>query len=399
MGRIREIEVSALPPSKDKLWMRLQSGDKCDILCYINGDWVKVTTASSSSSGSVSDEELEEIEQRISDVETACAAATKTANAATTAATKAQTTAESATTAAASATTAANEAKTEAAAATKNYNTLANQISTVETTANKAASDVLDAKSDAKTAAADAKSALEIANNLNNAEVNAKNVKLESDNSNLTGTSTVLSALEKIAAKVWYEKIAISSFTATPTAGTFEVGASVSAPTFTWSTTKTPAKTVINGVTQSDPTVTKYTMSSAITATKTVTLTVTESDEQAATASKSLTWTFGYGIYTGMATVPSSFTQDWIKNTLGGKVIKTTAAGSYTMKGSTTSQYWWLVVPTAWTIAFKTSLGSGGAEKVGTVASFVNDQGKTVSMSVYRASKVQGSDMAITVTQ
>lgn len=399
MGRIREIEVSALPPSKDKLWMRLQSGDKCDILCYINGDWVKVTTASSSSGGGMSDEELEEIEQRISDIETACAAATKTANAASTAAAKAQAAAGTATTTADSATATANEAKTEAATANKNYNTLANQISTIETTANKAASDVLDAKSDAKTAAADAKNALEIANNLNNAEVNAKNVKLESGNSNLAGTSTVLSAIEKLAAKVWYEKIAISTFTATPSAGTFEVGVSVSAPTFSWATTKTPAKTVINGTTLADPTVTTYSMSSAITTTKAVTLTVTESDEQAATASKSLTWTFGYGVYTGMATIPSSFTQDWIKNTLGGKSIKTTAKGDYTMKGSTTSQYWWLVVPTSWSIAFKTSLGSGGAEKVGTVASFVNDQGTTVSMSVYRASKVQGSDMTITVTQ
>ncbi len=399
MGRIREIEVSALPPSKDKLWMRLQSGDKCDILCYINGDWVKVTTASSSSGGGMSDEEIEEIEQRISDIETACAAATKTANAASTAAAKAQAAAGAATTTADSATATANDAKTEAATANKNYNTLANQISTIETTANKAASDVLDAKSDAKTAAADAKNALEIANNLNNAEVNAKNVKLESGNSNLAGTSTVLSAIEKLAAKVWYEKISISTFTATPSAGTFEVGASVSAPTFSWATTKTPAKTVINGTTLADPTATTYSMPSAITTTKAVTLTVTESDEQAATASKSLTWTFGYGVYTGMAAIPSSFTQDWIKNTLGGKSIKTTAKGDYTMKGSTTSQYWWLVVPTSWSIAFKTSLGSGGAEKVGTVASFVNDQGTTVSMSVYRASKVQGSDMTITVTQ
>ncbi len=399
MGRIREIEVSALPPSKDKLWMRLQSGDKCDILCYINGDWVKVTTASSSSGGGMSDEEIEEIGQRISDIETACAAATKTANAASTAAAKAQAAAGAAATTADSATATANDAKTEAATANKNYNTLANQISTIETTANKAASDVLDAKSDAKTAAADAKNALEIANNLNNAEVNAKNVKLESGNSNLAGTSTVLSAIEKLAAKVWYEKIAISTFTATPSAGTFEVGASVSAPTFSWATTKTPAKTVINGTTLADPTATTYSMPSAITTTKAVTLTVTESDEQAATASKSLTWTFGYGVYTGMATIPSSFTQDWIKNTLGGKSIKTTAKGDYTMKGSTTSQYWWLVVPTSWSIAFKTSLGSGGAEKVGTVASFVNDQGTTVSMSVYRASKVQGSDMTITVTQ
>lgn len=220
----------------------------------------------------------------------------------------------------------------------------------------------------------------------------ADKVSLDSADANLSSLDNVKAALEAIAAKVWYTKIAITAFNASPNSGTFEIGATVTKPTFTWTTSKTPAKTVINGQTVTGS---SYTMSSDITATKTITLSVTESEGGVATASK--TYTFGYAIYTGMGTVPSEFTQDWIKNTLGGKSIKTTAAGSYTMKGSTTNQYWWIVAPSSWSISFKTSLGSGGAEKVGTVDSFVNDQGKTVSMTIYRASKVQGSDMTITV--
>lgn len=222
----------------------------------------------------------------------------------------------------------------------------------------------------------------------------AEKVSLSSSDTNLSSVDNVKAALEAIAAKVWYTKIAITAFNASPNAGTFEVGATVSKPTFTWTTSKTPTKTVIDGQTVTG---TSYTMSSDITETKTVTLSVTESEGGVASSSKA--YTFGYAVYTGMATAPSSFTQDWVKSTLGGKSIKTTAAGSYTMKGSATSQYWWLVAPSSWSISFKTSLGSGGAEKVGTIDAFVNDQGKAVPMTVYRASKVQGSDMTITVVQ
>ena len=168
-------------------------------------------------------------------------------------------------------------------------------------------------------------------------------------------------------------------------------------PTLTWKTSKTPTKTVVNGVTLANPATTSYTLTADITANKTVTLTVT--DEAGGTDSKYLAWAFGYGVYQGMATVPSELTQEWVKTTLSGKQIKTSVNNtSYTMKGSTT-QYWWIAAPMAWTIEFSTSLGSGGAYKYGEVAGFVNDQGEAVPMSVYRAEQIQGGDMKITVVQ
>lgn len=225
--------------------------------------------------------------------------------------------------------------------------------------------------------------------------LSADKVTLASDDANLSSAKDVKAALEKIAAKVWYSKIAIQGLAVTAGGknGTYEVGTTVAAPTLTWKTTKTPVKTVCDGKTLS-ATATTYTASAAITANKTITVTVTESE--GGTASANLAWNFAYAVYTGMATVPASFTQEWVKTTLGGKALKTSAKGDYTMKGST-DKYWWLVAPSAWTVSFTTKLGDGGAEKAGEVADFVNDAGKAVPMTVYRANQIQGGDITITV--
>ena len=224
--------------------------------------------------------------------------------------------------------------------------------------------------------------------------VTADKVSFETDDSNLKDADDVKAAIEKLAAKVWYTKISITSYTATPASGTYEVGYTVNKPTLSWKTSKTPVKTVVNDVTQTDPSTTSYTMPTDLKATKTVSLAVT--DEAGGTDTKTLTWTFAYGVYVGMATVPTELTQDWIKNTLGGKTLKTTAKGTYTMKGSDT-KYWWIATPTAWSVNFSTALGDGGAEKYGDVENFVNDEGVEVPMTVYRAEQIQSGDMNITI--
>lgn len=226
-------------------------------------------------------------------------------------------------------------------------------------------------------------------------ELSAEKVLLTSSNENLLDVSNVKAAVEKIAAKVWYTKIAIQGLavTAGGTDGTYEVGFSVPAPTLTWKTTKRPVKTVCDDKTLT-ATATSYTAAANITTDRTIKVIVTEAEGGTATAS--LSWRFAYAVYSGMATVPASFTQEWVKTTLGGKTLKTTAKGDYTMKGST-DKYWWLIAPTSFAVDFTTKLGDGGAEKVGEVADFVSDTGKAVPMTVYRASKIQRDDMQITV--
>lgn len=230
-------------------------------------------------------------------------------------------------------------------------------------------------------------------------ELMDEKVKITSKEEHIGTTENVKEALELLAAKVWYSKIAIQNLavSAGGKATTYEVGSTASAPTLTWKTTKTPTKTVCDGKTL-DATATTYKSTADITSTKTITVTVTEAE--GGTASASLTWTFAYAVYTGMAVYPDSvsdITQDWVKNTISGKTLKTAPKGDYTMKGSDSYEYWWFICPSVWTVDFTTKIGDGGATKVAEIADFVNDAGLTVPMTVYCADEVQGSDMTITI--
>lgn len=231
---------------------------------------------------------------------------------------------------------------------------------------------------------------------LKDATISAENVILTSEDPNLTDTDNVKAAIEKIATKVWYSKIAIQNLKVTDGGqpGTYEVGSTLSAPTLTWTTTKPPVKTTCDGK-ELYKTATTYTAADSISASKIISVSVTEAE--GGTVTSSLYWYFYYSIYTGMATVPDSYTEYWVKNTVGGRKLVANAKGDYTMKGSTTAEYWWLVCPSAWSLKFVTKIGEGGAEKVAEIADFVNDAGKVVPMTVYRANQIQASDTKITV--
>ncbi len=392
MARLYNIEISKFPPTADKLWVRIKDNGSYDILCFINGEWQELSAVSEDNK-TVTAESVTSLQAQITDIIAELDKVRATANAANAAAATASSDA-------AAAADAAESANASADSTNKTYSTLAQTVSTLSTNVTKASNDATTAKSDAATAKSKAESVENRLSVLNtyvaSLELDAENVTYTSGNDNLAGYKSVKSALDAIADKVWYAAIKITSFkVSTPAAsvnGMYEVGASLAAPTLTWTTSKTPKSATINGTAVTG---TSYTMKSAITAGTTVKLVVTESDAAAATSSSTLTWTFGKAVYNGMATVPASYTQAWIKGFT--KKIVTSASGSYTMQGSTTGQYWWLMAPTAYSVSFKTALGDGGAEKVAEVSDFVNDQGVTVPMTIYRASKVQGSNMTITV--
>lgn len=363
MGLIREIETSTTPPPVDRLWLRLAGAGRYELLYFAEGRWRRLTADGQSSGGGLTDEEREALEKKIAAAEKTAAEAGKTAA----------------------------EAKEYADA----------RISELTDGAPEAL-DTFKELADKAEALEGAITALEG----KTPEVTAEKTTLASDDANLSDVKNVKAALEKLAAKVWYSPITITSFTASPGAGTFERGYTVSAPRLTWATSKTPKKVTVNGVTLADPTQRTYTMPSDITATTTVTLTVTEPDSQGATARKAVNYAFGYAIYTGMAADTATFTADWIRKTVGGKAIKQRLASAeasedekrFVMKGDLT-KYWWLVAPTAWKLSFGTKLGEGGAKEVGEVPDFMNDQGQAVPMTVYRANNPQASNADIYVTQ
>lgn len=234
--------------------------------------------------------------------------------------------------------------------------------------------------------------------NFDEIEMIADKVSFYSDNTNLSSASTVKDAIELIANKAWYTQISISSFTSSPSAGTYEVGKVLSSPiTLSWATSKAFTKAVLSGAvshTTTDPSVKSYKYTSSISTNKTFTLTVTEAEGK--TAAKSLSFTFKYALYQGMAEIPSSYTSSWVKSTLRGKALADNWKSSFTVKASTT-KYWWFVYPKSWgTASFKTSLGDTTMVDVIDIDDFVNDEGVTVPMKVLRFPDLQNSDVTLT---
>lgn len=402
MRRIREIEISDCEPSFDKLWLKLRNG-KAELYCHINGEWDKIS-ADGSGGGSLSSEEIEAINKKIDEITNSCATAYTNANEAKNTASDAKDIADDAKQTASDAKVAADDAKAKADEANRNYNTFANQVSTFESNLQDLDNNVTEAKSNSSEAKNAVTTLSDSVNTMGNRIDNlqgqiddlsftADNVTLSSDDVNLKDTINVLTALEKIAAKVWYAAITIKSTSAEPATGTYEIGKTLSAPTISWTTSKTPTAITVNGA-AIDKSSTSYTLTSQLSSTTNVTVKVT--DDMGGTASKTFTWTFAYAIYTGMATIPSEYTQEWVKNTFT-KTLKTSASGTYTMKASTSGEYWWIVVPSSWSISFSTSLGRIDMDEPATISEFVNDEGKTVSMKIYKAKQVQGSDTSITV--
>lgn len=403
MRRIREIEISDTEPSGDKIWLRLKNGT-AELYCHINGNWEKITSATSAGGGGLTKEELDAINEQINEISQSCVTANTNANIATTNAQTANTTASEANTLAQVAETTASEAKKLAEDANMSYNTFANQVSTFTTRLEGVENDVMESNSYASEALDKANTVsgkvdnisseiISIKESIKELSLTADNVSLTTDDANLTGASNVKDALEKIAAKVWYTAITFKNTSASPEAKTYEIGKTLDAPTITWTTSKTPTAITVNGK-AIDKSSTSYILASQLSSTTNVTLKVT--DEMGGTASKTFTWTLAYAIYTGMATIPSEYTQEWVKNKFT-KTLKTSASGTYTMKASTSGEYWWIVVPSSWSISFSTSLGRIDMDEPATISEFVNDEGKTVSMKIYKAKQVQGSDTSITV--
>lgn len=406
MRRIREIEISDTEPSGDKIWLRLKNGT-AELYCHINGNWEKITSATSAGGGGLTKEELDAINEQINEISQSCVTANTNANIAKTTAQTANTTASEANTLAQDAKTTASEAKSLAEDANRSYNTFANQVSTFTTRLEGVENDVKESNSYASEALGKADTVSGKVDNISNEIISIKesikelsltadNVSLTTDDANLTGASNVKDALEKIAAKVWYTAITFKNTSASPEAKTYEIGKTLDAPTITWTTSKTPTAITVNG-TAIDKSSTSYTLTSPLTSTTNVTVKVT--DEMGGKLSNTFTWTFGYAVYTGMATIPTEYTQSWVKRTIGGKSVKTSAAGNYTMKGSTTNEYWWIAVPSAWNVKFFTGIGPIDMDLMATLTDFVNDEGKTVPMKIYKAQQVQGSDTTITVKQ
>ena len=144
--------------------------------------------------------------------------------------------------------------------------------------------------------------------------------------------TNVEAALNKIIADYYYVAPSITSFTATPAGGIFEVGHVVSAPiTFNWNYNKDITTQTLTDCTLTDNTIRTATYNSDITSNKTFTLNASDGKNN---VSKSISYTFVSPYYTGVSTT-NTLTETDIKaltkkvETKGNKTINYTTTQSY----------------------------------------------------------------------
>ena len=114
-------------------------------------------------------------------------------------------------------------------------------------------------------------------------------------------SNNVEEALNSIIDKIYYVAPQISSFTANPTGGVFEIGTAISAPIrFNWAYNKNMTSQTLTGCVLTDNTVRTATYGSDITSNKTFTLSASDGTNN---VSKSINYTFVSPYYVGVSDV------------------------------------------------------------------------------------------------
>ena len=151
-------------------------------------------------------------------------------------------------------------------------------------------------------------------------------------NNDTISVTNVEEALNKLIADYYYVAPSVTSFTATPAGGIFEVGHVVSAPiTFNWNYNKDITTQTLTDCTLTDNTIRTATYNSDITSNKTFTLNASDGKNN---VSKSISYTFVSPYYTGVSTT-NTLTETDIKaltkkvETKGNKTINYTTTQSY----------------------------------------------------------------------
>ena len=131
---------------------------------------------------------------------------------------------------------------------------------------------------------------------LNNGATTAENVTYQNDD--YASLTNVKLALDQLIEDVYYVNPEITSFTATPNGGVFEIGETITSPiTFDWTYNKNISTQSLTDCTLTDNTDRTSTYNSDITSDKTFTLTASDGKEN---VTKSISYTFVNPYYTGV---------------------------------------------------------------------------------------------------
>lgn len=193
------------------------------------------------------------------------------------------------------------------------------------------------------------------------------------------GSNNVEEALNKLIEDYYYVAPKVTSFTASPTGGTFEMGATITAPiTFNWTTNKDITTQTLTDCTLADEIVRTATYNTNITADKTFTLTIND-DKNSATAS--ISYKFLNKVFWGSA--PTGTYDSTFIAGLSNSKLASAVKGTYSMTVAT-GEYGFFAVPSTMTIP---SVWIGGFEvtldDLG-VVSYTNVQGYTRDYRIYK---------------
>lgn len=196
-----------------------------------------------------------------------------------------------------------------------------------------------------------------------------------------SNVTNVKKALDKLYATVYYVAPSISSFTTTPTAGTYEIGQTISSVTFNWSYNKDIASQSLTdcSISVDDRTAT---YSKAITSNKTFTLSASDGTKS---VSSNKAFTFTNKVWYGSSAI-GTYDDSFILGLATGK-LQTNKNGTYTVNVGN-NEYFFIAMPTSYNNSDELVGKIGGFEtsfnKVATI-NHTNANGYATNYNIYKS--------------
>ena len=197
------------------------------------------------------------------------------------------------------------------------------------------------------------------------------------------GSATVEEALNKLISDYYYVTPTVTSFTASPNGGTFEIGSTITAPiTFNWNYNKDIITQTLTDCTLADETVRTATYNTDISSNKTFTLQASDGKNN---VSKNISYSFTNKVWYGSA-AEGTYDDTFILGLSNGK-LQTSKSGTYTVTVAD-REYFFIAMPTAYNNADELTgtIGgfSTGFSRVATV-NHTNQSGYTTNYNIYKS--------------
>ena len=209
--------------------------------------------------------------------------------------------------------------------------------------------------------------------------------------------TNVEDALNKLIADYYYVAPSVTSFTATPAGGTYEIGSTVKAPiTFNWSYNKDITTQTLTDCPLVDNTIRTATYNTDISSNKTFTLSVSDGTK---TATKSIAYSFTNKVWYGSA-AEGTYDDAFILGLATGK-LQTSKSGTYTVTVAD-REYFFIAMPQSYNNSDTLTGKIGGFEtefgKVATV-NHTNASGYATNYNIYKSTNASLGAISFIIQQ